>query len=132
MADLTITAANVVPGANVEQMRSAGALAIGDYVYSNAGVATQALNDTAAHAAGYGVCVSACSAANQWVNVQRTGSITGGMGTTQGVVYCVSPNAGKICPVSDVASGKYVSIVGVGLTGGGLTLGIFNSGGTVA
>ena len=133
MADTTITAASVVPATSgIGTALSAGALAIGDLIYLAAGVATKAVNDTAAHAALAGVVMSASSAANQWITYQRTGPITGGMGTTQGVVYCASPNAGKICPIADVASGKYVSIIGVGGAAASLILGIFNSGGTVA
>jgi hypothetical protein len=32
---------------------------------------------------------------------------------TNGIVYCASANAGKICPITDVVSGNYPTVLGI-------------------
>lgn len=131
MADLTITESQVVPAtSNLTKYKSASALAVGDVVYeSSAGIVTKADSSTAAKAAAKGLCVSSCSAANQHVVVQTGGSITLGAGAAPaaGQVYVVSSNAGKIAVESDVGSGAYVTILGVGSGSNAIKLNIYAS-----
>jgi len=132
MADLTVTGSQVVPAtASLRQMLSAAATAIGDVVYeSSTGVATKGDNSTAAKAAAKGLAVSAADAASQPIVVQTGGNITLGAGAApvQGTVYAVSANSGKICPLTDVGSGKYVTILGVGAASNVLKMHIHASG----
>ena len=136
MAVITITEAQVVPAAsNRTTMVSASALAVGDIVYeSSSGVATKADNSTAVKAAVKGMCISSCAASGQAVVVQTGGSPTLGAGAApvQGTVYALSATAGKLYPVADLVSGKYVTIVGVGAASNVLTMHIHASGIAVA
>ncbi len=122
MTDISITAGNVVPGADAEINRtrfSGASVTAGQWVYldpdtrkwlgADANSATQA-----ARTAG-GVALHA-AAANQPLAVQTGGSLTMGGTLTPGVAYYLSENAGGMCPVADVGSGEYVCLLGIALT----------------
>jgi hypothetical protein len=77
-----------------------------------------------------GISVNSTSP-GQVVTYQYDGEITLGAGAAPavGTVYCLSATAGGIAPVADLASGKYMTILGIGKTGNKLDLrGLFPSG----
>lgn len=121
MADLTITAANVVKGsgATVNRDRVAGeTITAGQAVYlkSSDNKWWKAQSDgTSAEADAQGVALHAASA-EQPLAVQTGGSITIGATVAAGVFYYVSNTAGGICPAADLGTADYVTAIGYGLT----------------
>ena len=119
MADLTITAANVVPGADakLELGFSGGTIVAGKAVYLDGADNKWKLADnnaaTAVERKARGIALTG-SSANQPVVVQLPGGdITIGAALTQGVAYYLSATAGGICPVADLSAGMYPQIIGV-------------------
>lgn len=122
MADLTITAANVVAGSNAKKTSGIAGAAItaGQVVYldsANTGKWQLADTDsaTAAVRQPHGIALHAASL-NQPIEVQTAGDITIGATVAAGVVYYLSGTPGGICPVADVASGDYPSVIGMGIS----------------
>jgi len=116
MADLTITAAQValVSGETVTRVAGA-AITAGQTCYydSAAGTAKLADNDAATTDDVEGLALCSC-ASGQHVVLQKNGTITLGAGAapTEGQVYILSSTAGGICPISDLASADYLTILG--------------------
>lgn len=124
MANLTITAANVVPasGAINEYGYLAGAsITRGQSVYLDTSANTWKLadsNDTAATAGSGGVGIALNDAGSgQPVAVQIGGSLAFGSILTTGLIYCVSATAGSICPYADLTTNDRVTILGVASSG---------------
>lgn len=134
MADLAPTAADVVAAegevSKTEQVAGA-TIAAGDWLYmdtANDNVMKLAQADgTALEATVYGVALNSAST-GQPVLVARSGDIDFGCVLTVAAVYILSATAGKICPVADLASSSYCSIVGVGTAADNLLIDIINSG----
>ena len=132
MADLSITAANVVADSVSKQEYTAGAaITAGQAVYvdtANSNVAKLAQADgTALEATVKGIALNTASI-GQPVSIAVSGDLD--IGATVGVatVYIISTAAGAICPVADLASSSYLSIVGVGTAADNLKISIINSG----
>lgn len=118
MADLAITAANVLPGSNavLDKTRNAGAaITAGQAVYLDSSNLWQLAdaNGAAALRQATGIAVNN-AAANQPIAVQTAGDITIGGTVTVGSVYVLSANAGGVAPVGDLASGWYTNVLGIG------------------
>lgn len=135
MADLTITATQVLPaatGATFEELFAGEALDCGEvyYLKTSDGKAWRALDATAAEASARGIVVSAAKAANQKMVGQRSGLVTLGAGAAPavGTPYFVSDNAGKIAPLADLGAGDYMTVLGFGASGNKIQLGIVASG----
>lgn len=117
MADLTITATSVVAGGNARTVDgTAGAtITAGQVVYldSDAGTYKLADNDsaTAAVRSPDGIALNG-AASGQPVRVLKAGNITIGATVTAGVAYYLSSTAGGICPVADLGSGDYPTLLG--------------------
>lgn len=128
MADVSITAASVVPGADaIIGTGTAGvAITAGQSIYLDVATSTWKLAiATSAAAAGSGGVTIALSnaAANQPVNYLVSGSVTIGGTVVKAGVYVVSANAaGAIAPIADLGSGNYLSILGYASTTAILTL----------
>lgn len=118
MADLTITAASVLPGSNaaVVQGTAGEAITAGNVVYQSSTTKKWMLADndsaTAEAKAPQGIALNG-AALNQPVSVQKSGDITIGATLTPGTAYYLSSTAGGICPVADVASGDNVVLLGI-------------------
>lgn len=127
MADLVITASQVVPSTNARfQTGDAGeALTAGMPAYRKTADRKWYKADAdavdSAEAAGIVVCDAA---AGQRVFVQDDGDLVLGAAAAPvaGETYVVSATAGKIAPIADLASGDYVTHLGVGKTGNKLQL----------
>jgi hypothetical protein len=134
MADLSPTAANVVAedGAVSKTEQIAGAsLAAGDWVYmdtaNNNEMKLAQADGTALEATVYGMCLNS-AASGQPVIVARSGDVDFGCVITVAAVYVLSATAGKICPVADLSSSSYLSVVGFGTAADNLRIDITNAG----
>jgi hypothetical protein len=118
MADLTITAANVVKGdgGDVDRGTAGAAITAGQAVYKDAADGKYKLADnnsaTAAVRRPSGIALNG-AANNQPLTVLRSGDVTIGATLTAGVAYYLSDTPGGICPVGDLASGEYPSVLGI-------------------
>ena len=133
MADLSITAANVVAGTGAAiRTGTAGAtITAGQAVYLDRTTETWKLADTdsgtAAARAVEGIALNGASA-SQTVSVCTSGPVTIGATIAAGVFYYLSGTAGGICPVGDVAPGDYPAIIGYGISTSVLQVNIVTSG----
>lgn len=118
MADLTITAANVVAGADsARESGTAGeTIAAGKAVYFDSTVKKWKLADsnsgTAEVRKATAIALNGASL-NQPVTVHKSGDITIGATLTAGTAYYLSDTPGGICPFADVGAGEYVCLLGL-------------------
>ena len=133
MADLSITAANVVPGSDaVIRSGTAGvAITAGQVVYLDEATDTYKLADndsgTAALRSPAGIALHSASA-NQPLAIIVRGQVTIGAAILAGVGYYLSSNAGGICPVADLATGDYPVLLGFGASTTVLNVNIVEAG----
>lgn len=118
MADITITAANVVAGSgSVQETGVAGeAITAGKSVYKSPTTKKWMLADSnsatvAARTSG-GVALTG-SALNQPVVIHKHGELTIGATLTPGAGYYLSDTPGGLCPVADVGAGENVCQIGI-------------------
>ena len=124
MANLTITAANVIAATGVAKKEGVAGVTIaaGDALYADAtdaGKLKLAIATSAAAAAFVGIAVTG-AAANQPVLYVPVGQLAIGATIRIGAVYVVSATAGKICPVADLVAGNFVSVIGIAPSAGNL------------
>lgn len=118
MADLSITAANVIAGVGARKaLGTAGAtITAGKVVYLDAADNEYKLADTdsatEAVRSPAGIALNGASDGQPLV-VLEEGPITIGATMTAGTVYYLSPNAGGIAPVADILAGDYPVIIGI-------------------
>ena len=118
MADLTITAASVLAGANaVRDSGNAGeAITAGQAVYRSSTTNKWMLADsdsaTAEAKKPTGIALNG-AALNQPLAVLKSGDITIGATLTAGTAYYLSATPGGICPVADVGAGEDVCLLGL-------------------
>jgi hypothetical protein len=121
MADLTITAANVLAGANADTENGTlgEAATAGQALYKAAADGKWYLADnnsaTAAVRQAMGLALNG-GGANQPVRVLRSGLCTIGATMTAGVSYYLSDTPGGICPIADVGTGEYSCLIGMATT----------------
>lgn len=131
MADLTITAANVLPSGTGNAVMVIAEVAITQgqpiYIDSATGTAKLAIATSLAGAAAVGIALNS-AAAGQYVTYQKAGAITIGATVAAGTAYYVSGTAGKICPEADLGSGKYVTLLGFGISATQIQINIQRSG----
>lgn len=130
MADLVITAANVLPNSNtvIDRSSSAGAtIAAGQAVYKDPTTKQWQLADnnsvTAAARQASGVSLNS-AAAGQPLAVATSGDLTLGAVMTAGTAYFASATPGAICPDADVGAGSYPCLLGLAKSASVLTLSI--------
>ena len=118
MADLTITAASVIAATDaVTESRNAGAaITAGQVVYYDSATDTYKLADsdsaTAAVRSPRGIALNG-GGTGQPILIIKSGSVTIGATMTAGLAYYVSKTAGGVCPVADIASGGYATVLGI-------------------
>lgn len=118
MADLAITAANVLAGAGAAVSRGvAGAtVTAGQTVYLDTADGKWKLADnnsaTAAVRTPGGIALNGASN-GQPLAVLTEGPITIGAALTAGVAYYLSDTPGGICPVADLGAGEYPTVIGI-------------------
>lgn len=132
MADYSITAASIL-AADTNTQVSAGTfgetVTAGQAVYKNTTDKRwyKADADVAATALAVGVALNGGSA-GQPGSIATSGNLTTNSVGTAGAVVVVSTTAGGLAPVTDLASGDYVTIVGVFTTATNLLLSFIQSG----
>lgn len=132
MADLSITAANVLSGAAavIVHGTAGAAMTAGQTAYLDTTSNTWKLADSNGAAAlrTPGAIALNNAAAGQPIALQKEGEITIGATLTPGVTYYQSDTPGGICPVADVGSGEYSCIVGIAKSAAVLDINIQPSG----
>jgi hypothetical protein len=124
MADITVTAASVVPGSNATQIQGTAGETItaGMAVYLKStdtkwwkaqADGTSAESGVGSNTLGIALC-GASAGQPIVVDVADSTGITIGATVAAGTVYVVSATAGGICPEADITAGQYLSILGVG------------------
>ena len=120
MADITITAANVVKGATAQTTTGvAGAtITAGQTLYvdsadSNKLKLAQATSTKYAVA---GIALHGASSGQPITYVTRDAGLTIGGTVAVGVPYGLSDTAGGICPMSDNGTADYASYIGIGIS----------------
>lgn len=118
MADLTITASAVLPGANasIANGTAGEAITAGKAVYLASATKKWMLADsdsaTAEARRAKGIALNGASL-NQPVTVQTGGDITLGATLVAGTAYYLSETAGGIQPVADLATPESVCLLGL-------------------
>jgi hypothetical protein len=136
MTDIAITAANVVKGSNatIEQGTAGATITAGQVVYKAAATGKYGLADcdsaTAEVKVPRGIALNGASD-GQPLAIIRSGSVTIGGTLTPGTAYYLSPVAGGIAPLADVASGDTVVLHGLATSASVLALDIQVSGVTI-
>lgn len=126
MADLTVTAANVATVSGTTANVTAGAtITAGMLVYKNltTGEYEGCDADASATAELVGVALNGASD-GQPLAIQTDGVVNAGATVTVGQIYVVSTTVGGIAPYSDLGSGDYVTIFGIGKTAATILIGI--------
>lgn len=117
MADLTITSASVKASFDARQITGVAGVAItaGQALYRDTdGTYKLAIASTQAEAAFRGISLCEADAGQPVVFARYDPDLDIGASLTAGEAYCVSANAaGAIAPFSDMASGDFVSLVGI-------------------
>lgn len=132
MADLTVTAANVVPGtgATVVQGTSGAAITAGQTVYLDTATTTWKLCDanlSAAAAKLGGIAMDSTPGVGQPISVLTDGPYNPGATAVVGTIYVASGTAGGIAPAADLVSGWYTNVLGVGTAANSILVKILNS-----
>ena len=133
MADVTVTAGNVVPAAGYQFTDGvAGAtIGAGQTVYSDAAASNTIKladnNASTATKACVGIAVNS-AASGQPVRYMHGGTLAFGAVLTLGTAYAVSSNAGGICPVADWGAGHYRVTLGIATSTSNLAVKVHNSG----
>lgn len=133
MTDISITAANVARASSsgTEQGTAGATITAGQVVYLDAADNKYKLADSnsATVAARTPVGIALNGASNgQPLAVHKRGSITIGGTLTPGVAYYLSDTPGGICPVADVGSGEYATLLGIASSASVLKVDIQESG----
>jgi hypothetical protein len=117
MADISITAANVVAGSDaVRESGTAGAtVTAGQLVYLDTSDMKYKLADSNGAAAlrvPNGIALNGASN-GQPLSVQKGGDITIGGTMTAGIPYFLSDTPGGLCPLPDIGAGEFSCIIGI-------------------
>lgn len=131
MSNLAITAASVTRGTGGTSATDicGATVTAGQAVYKDASNLMQLADAdvNAIKAAVTGIALHA-SLSGQPLTYQTGGPINIGATVAVGTVYVLSATAGGICPSTDLATGMYTSIIGIGTSATQITMGINNSG----
>ena len=138
MADISVTAGSVIAasGAPKEQGTAGETITAGQVVYKDASDSDKFKlidHEDAAKDAIYGVALNGASN-GQPLFVHTAGDLNPGATVIVGEIYCASGsvgtgnNAGGIMPEGDLASGDFVSVLGIGTTSSNIAVAINNSG----
>lgn len=115
-ADLSVTAASVVPGSKAKTtVYTAGAtITAGQAVYFDSSAGTVKLADanaSATTAAVIGIAANGASSGQPVSVITEDDDFTPGATLTTGTVYILSATAGGIAPVADLTTGWYPGVV---------------------
>lgn len=133
MADLSVTAANVLLTSGNATAGMAGAtITAGQSVYSDSTEATNKIKAADANALASGTVVGIAlngAATGQPIDYAPSGTtVNPGATTAAGTIYCVSETAGGIGTSTDIGSGVYMSVIGIGTATNAIKVQLINSG----
>lgn len=133
MADLVITANDVIKTGSGQQGTAGEAITAGQALYSDAatsGVLRPADATTADKAALVGIALNNAATGQPVSHSGLTGTIDVGAVLVVGEVYVVSatPGGGNIAPISDLGSTEFVTVIGVATAADALQLSAIRSG----
>lgn len=112
MADLSITAANVVASTtNIKKGTAGEAITRGQPVYKTSGGSLMLADndDTAAKSVAVGIALNDAASGQPCNYVGEDDTFTPGATLTIGEVYVVSATAGGIAPIGDLTTGDYAT-----------------------
>ena len=121
MADISITATSVIAGGGAKTVEGVAGASItaGQVVYLDTTTGTYKLADndsaTAAVRSPDGIALNG-AASGQPIEVLTRGRVTIGATLTAGVAYYLSGTPGGICPVADLSTGDYPTIIGIAVS----------------
>jgi hypothetical protein len=121
MADLTQTAANVVQGstARIRKGTAGAVITAGMPLYMDAADGNKLkpadADASALTAAVVGIALTG-GAANQPIAYVEAGLVNLGATLTVGAIYVLSGTAGGICPEADLATGDWVTVLGIAVS----------------
>lgn len=133
MADITVTAANVVTysGATVASGTAGATITAGQLLYADSTDSSKLkladADNSSATATIVGISLNGASD-GQPVDYVTAGGINPGGTVTVGTIYVASGTAGGLAPHGDLMSNDYVSLIGVGTTASRIEMKIQNSG----
>lgn len=133
MADLSVTAANVLPGANalLEHGTFGAAVTAGQVVYADPTTGRYKLADansaTVAARVPRGIALNGGSDGQPGAII-KSGDLTAGATLIPGVAYYLSATPGGLCPVADLTTGYYPCVIGIAKSASVLAVGIEPSG----
>lgn len=136
MADLTVTAANVVADSSASRRTGTAGetIAAGKAVYlsptTNKWMLADSNSGTAAAKIAGGIALNG-AALNQPLVIATRGPVTIGATLTAGTIYALSETPGGIQPYADLGSGENVCILGVAASTSVLNISIQNPGVTL-
>ena len=120
MADISITAANVIPSVNAETVRknAAETITAGQVVYLNTSglVAKADANLSAAAATVYGIAANGGGSGQLITVVKKDPALVIGATVAIGDILILSATAGGIAPAADLATGHYCTVLGVAIS----------------
>jgi len=117
MADLTLTAANVVQtgGEPAQKGIAADTITQGQALYKNtAGALVRCDADVLASSAFAGIALNAASSGQPVLYAPPGATVNIGATTTKNVYYVVSVTPGGLAPSADLTSGDYITLLFVG------------------
>jgi hypothetical protein len=120
-ADLSITAANVVPGANAQFREGVAGVAItaGQLVYLDTTANTWKLTDANLSLAGSdvdGLAANTAGIGQPLKVITADDDLALGATTAKGTIYISSGTAGGIAPAADLVTGWYLNVVAIGVS----------------
>jgi hypothetical protein len=133
MADITVTAASVVPvaGFGFLDLTAGATITAGQTVYidtANSNVAKLADADASALTATVAGVALHSASTSQPIRIITSGDYNPGATLVAGKLYVQSSTAGGIAPVADLTTGWRTSIIGVATTTSNMSLVIKNTG----
>lgn len=117
--DVTITAANLTPGANAQTRQGTAGVAItaGQLVYIDTTTNTWKLTDANASATTAdvdGIAGNTAGIGQTLTIITADDDLTLGGTTAEGTIYIASATAGGVAPAADLVAGWYAIVIAVG------------------
>ncbi len=123
MADIVITAANVVPSAKARIWREVAGVAIaaGQVIYrdpedGHKAKLADANSGSAPARAPEGMAINSAAAGQEVSYVKEDAELTLGAVVSNGTVYVLSATPGGVAPAGDLAAGWYPCVLAVGIS----------------
>ena len=133
MADLTITAGDIIPTSNtvIASGTAGAAITAGQPLYADASDGNKlkpAAHTNAATANVVGIAINSAPGIGQPVDYAVSGSLAMGTILASRTVYVLGSAAGKIAPAADLSASEFGTVLGISSSTSNLKVGIVASG----